>query len=71
MSSCAVGEVYIRNVTTDIRRYYGDFSADDDDQGRQLDLHLRGRRASASAISAISTTSSTRPFCADRPASTS
>ena len=39
-----IGDVFIRNVTTDIRRYFGDDSQRRDDQGRQFDLHLRGRR---------------------------
>ena len=42
--STRVGDVYIRNVPTDIRRYYRRGRQRRDDQGRQLDLHLRGRR---------------------------
>src|ERR1700753_2773920 len=37
-----IGDVYIRNVTTDIRRYFGEDSGGEMIRW-QLDLHLRGR----------------------------
>ena len=59
-----IGDVFIRNVTTDIRRYLRRRYRRRHDQGRQLDLHLRGRRAlhrpSRPSASSSSTTAISR-----------
>jgi len=60
-----IGDVYIRNVTTDIRRYYSDDSNGEMIKDGKFDLHLRVAGLLHRAISDICITSSTKPFCRD------